>query len=164
MSADLVQYRVAAARIEIGADAREVYRCADECLAHAESFGSEVISPAVVVDKANRLVLAAVVIELGGDDLAVGHEFAVLPDLLELHVEIVACANVENEVHVPGKDARDVHDNFVGQAGRSGALEQRRLDDAVRESFALLDRPLDDFRGEARFLPVNFQCAREIER
>ena len=57
-----------------------------------------------------------IVIELGGDNLAVCDIFTLLPDLFVLHIEIIVLADVENEIDVPGKDTGDVHDDFVRQA------------------------------------------------
>ena len=116
-----------------------------------------------VIDEANCLVAAAVIVELGGDDLAVLDKFTVLPDLFVLDVVVVAGANIEDEIDIPGENAGDVHDDAVGKAGGCGALEQRRFDAAVGEPFALLDRPLDDLRRESRLPAFDLQRTRQVK-
>ena len=150
-----VQDWMATVRIETGADACEIHRCADERLAYAVTFGREIIGLAVGILEPNRLDRAAIVIELGRDDLTVCYVFAVLPDFFELYVIVVALAYIEDEVDVPGEDPGNVHNHLVGQIRFGCAFEQRGTDDAVGVSFAKLNWPVNDAGRKSRFLLVN---------
>ena len=149
MCANRIQDRMAATRIEIRTDASEINGRPNECLANAVAVGCEVIRKTAGVDKANRAMCAAIVIEFGDNDFAICHVLAVLPDFLVLHVEVIALANIKDEVDVPGKDAGDVHYDPVRQTGIGAAFEERGIDNAVGEAFAFFNWSFDDFRNES---------------
>ena len=119
-----IENRVPTSWIETGADAREIDGCPDKSLADTMAVGREVVGMIVAVDIANGLELAAVIIEFRRNDFTVGNEFTVLPNFLIEDVVIVAPTNVEDEINIPGKNARQVHDELVAQAGFGAAQEE----------------------------------------
>ncbi len=119
-----IEDRVSPARIETRANAGEIDRCAHECLAYAQSVWCVVIRSTVLVDVTNGLEGTAIVDEFRSYDLAINNIFVVLEYFLKQKVVVVAPANVENEVNVPGKNAGEIHYQFVGEAGGDRALKK----------------------------------------
>src|SRR5690606_26211480 len=95
--------------------------------------------------------------ELGGENAAVGDLLAVTPELLVDDPELVAFADVEREVDVPAKDAGDVHDQLVGQAGVVAGLVKGRANRVAGDLDDALDRQFDFAREEAALLANHFQ-------
>src|SRR5690606_10060203 len=157
-----VKYRMAALRVEARAYTSEVDRRAHESLAYAPAVRREVIGAPLLVYVANRLERPAIVVELGRYDLPGGDKFAVLVNLFIQDVVVVALADIQHEIHIPGEDAGEVHDQLVRHTGRRGAFEQGRLDSPVRKSLLYVDRPVDDFRDIPRFTAGYLQGIGEV--
>src|SRR4029078_9648990 len=148
MCADGVQDRVASARIEVRADPREVQWRSDERLAEAVAVRGVVVGAPVRVAISSRSICLALVHELGRDDLAVAQLDAVPPDLLVENGELIAVANVLNEIDVPLEDAREVHDELVRHARLHSGFEQRRSNGSVSSDRAQFDLALERARLE----------------
>src|SRR5690606_5030592 len=82
MCADGVEDRMPAVQVERGADPGKIDGSADEGLTYAQALGGVVIRVAIGVHVAHCAERAAVVVELGGDDVTGGNELAVLVNLL----------------------------------------------------------------------------------
>ena len=111
-------------RIEVGADAREVYRCANEGLSDASPLGREVVRVPAAIEVARRAVRRSLVDELGRNDFSISELYAVAPEFLIDHREFVANTDILNEVDVPLKNSRHVHSDAVGYAGLLRGFEQ----------------------------------------
>src|SRR5690606_6581050 len=107
VSADAVQHRVSAVRIEARRNARELEGRAQEGLAEAASLGRVIARFALRVDIPHGTVFAALVDELDGEERAIAQVLAVLRELFEGDDEAIATAYVEHEVDVPCKHVRD---------------------------------------------------------
>ena len=107
-----------APRIKTGTDAGEIDRCAYERFSNAQSLRRVVVRSPALVDETNRLKRTAIVIEFCSNNIAISDVNAILIDFLKQDVIVVAATDVQNEVHVPGEDASQVHDQFVRQPGR----------------------------------------------
>src|SRR4029077_5282162 len=90
MRAHRAEDRVHARHREARADAREFDRRAKEGLAQAAAVPAEVFRAAVAALKTERGMVAALVVEAGGEDVAVAQLFSVAPDLLVHDGEAVA--------------------------------------------------------------------------
>lgn len=149
MRADLVQDRVAAAQGEARADAGEIHRRTDECLAHAGAVGAVVAGIALLVGIAHGGVGLAAVDEAGGEDIAGRHLLAVDLVLFVDHVELVAFSQIEGEVDVVAEDVRQRRDQVIGQAGVTTGNEQRAGDAAMGIGGMQVDLGFLAFEGVA---------------
>src|SRR5688572_9067540 len=96
MGPNRVQHRMASARVEIGAYASEVQRCANEGFANASAFRSVVPSATRAVAETCSAKRLALVHELRRDNLAVAQLHSVAPKLFVDDGERVSLADVLN--------------------------------------------------------------------
>src|SRR5262249_5693208 len=114
MGSNRVQQRVAAVRVEVRADAREVQRRTDESLSEASALRREVVAVPVAVAKTRCPVCLALINEFSRYDVAVAELDAVAPQLFVDDGELIAFTHVLNEVDVPLEDPRHVHYEAIG--------------------------------------------------
>ena len=114
--------------LNTGADAREFHRRAQKRLAHGLAVRRVVADAAVLVHEAHRAINLSAVHELGRQHLPVAQIFAVLIDLFVDRGELIALADIEHEVDVPGEDLGELESHGIGHLGRLGRLEQRGID------------------------------------
>ena len=152
MCAHDFQDGVAAFRIEAGADPREIDRCANKRFANGTAVGIEIVCVALTINEADRAIGISVVRELRRQYFAVSNSFSVLPDFFVDNDKAIVLPNIEYEIHVPGKDSGEIHDQFVRNAGVLACLEQRGLDHAMAVRDSRLDRMIDLRNSESVFL------------
>ena len=140
---------MAAAQGEARADAGEIHRRTDECLAHAGAVGAVVAGIALLVGIAHGGVGLAAVDEAGGEDIAGRHLLAVDLVLFVDHVELVAFSQIEGEVDVVAEDVRQRRDQVIGQAGVTTGNEQRAGDAAMGIGGMQVDLGFLAFEGVA---------------
>ena len=126
-----LEQRVAALEVEVGTDAREVYRRAQEAPAHGIAFGTVVFGVPGAADVPHGPVTTALVDEFRCQDRAELDRVSVVLALLVDDVESIAGADVEHEVDVPAKDVRELQRDAVVQADTLARVEQRTLDDRL---------------------------------
>src|SRR5690606_15360244 len=151
---DLVQYRVAPAGVEAGADPGKLYRRADEGLAHAGAIGAVIAAVTLAVGVAHRGIGAAPVGEAGSKDIAGAHALIIDVFFLIQHIEPVALADLPGKVHVIAENVGHLHGQVMRQASILGGDEQRAGDAAAGETGA--DFGLDDVLAEYKAVAVAF--------
>ena len=146
---DEVQYRVPARRIESRTDARELHGRPDECLAQALAVGGEILAASRGIDVAHGAVLAPIIDEFRGENIADAKRFAVLKNLFVYDGEAIARLNVEYEIDVVLKDLGEVERDAIGELRIGRRLEQRILNRRARGTRVNFERILQDIAGEA---------------
>ena len=153
MPANPLQDRMHAARIEHGADPREFDRRTQKRLTHRLAVRGVVAQGAVrrrpVADRAIHL---AVIDEFGSQDFAVAQILAVLVDLFVNRREMVAGADIEHEIDVPGKNIGEFERHRLGDRGALGSLKQRGIDDRGRGPDPRFDGHIDHLGRETLVL------------
>ena len=97
----------------------------------------------------HRAHFTSLVGEARSENRPVLQVLAVLVQALVAHGEFIVRAQVEREVDVPAENLRQLHDRLVLHPRGLRGVEQRRVDDAVRDGHARLDRPRADVGAEA---------------
>ena len=157
MSADAVQHRVLARRIESRADSRELDGRAYESLAQAFTVRREILTVPFGIDVTHGAIFATVIDELRGENIADAQRHTVLEDFLVYDGESIARLDVEHEVDVVLENIREIESNPVREFRVRRRLEEGVLDSRTGSSRANLERILEHIAAEAIRVPGHLE-------